>query len=387
MLRAGMVADLQAREQLSPEVAKALAKVPRHLFVPGVPLEAAYAANDAVVIKRDADGSAMSSLSAAHIQAVMLEQAGIEPGMRVMEVGSGGYNAALIQELVGATGRVTTVDIDPEITRRARECLDGAGYGAVDVVLADAEGGAADSTPYDRIIVTTAVWDLPPAWVEQLAPDGRIVVPLRMRGLTRSVAFDRDNTELASRSYRLCGFVPVQGDGAHEQQVISLGEGVGLRVDDDAPDLDLAALREAASRPGTETWPGIIYDLPDELELFLMTATRHAVMLHATKARVDSGDFAASAGRGVPALIRGGSFAYRARRRTGDGRLESGVIAHGPDAAAVAEEYAALLRRWADSYRYRGAASIRYVLPAADAPQLADGLIAKRHGSVVVCWP
>jgi protein-L-isoaspartate(D-aspartate) O-methyltransferase len=209
-----------------------------------------------------------------------------------------------------------------------------------------------------------------------------------MRCLTRSVAFDREGTGLVSRSYRLCGFVPAQGDGAHEQQVLSLGDGTGLRVDDDAPDLDLEALRDAASQPGTQTWPGIAYDLPDELELFLMTATRHTVMLHATRARVERGDFAASAGRGVPALIRGGSFAYRARRRLGggEGRLESGVVAHGPDAASLTEEYTALLRRWAEDYRYRGAASIRYVPASAGAPQRGEGLIAKRHGSVVVDW-
>jgi protein-L-isoaspartate(D-aspartate) O-methyltransferase len=120
------------------------------------------------------------------------------------------------------------VDIDPEIISRARECLDAAGYGSVDVVAAYAEGGATGAAPYDRIIVTTAVWDIPPSWLDQLAPGGRIVVSLRMRGLTRSVAFDREDAGLVSRSYRLCGFVPVQGGGAHEQQVLSLGDRAGL---------------------------------------------------------------------------------------------------------------------------------------------------------------
>jgi protein-L-isoaspartate(D-aspartate) O-methyltransferase len=112
-------------------------------------------------------------------------------------------------------------------------------------------------------------------------------------------------------------------------------------------------------------------------------------MLHAAKARIDRGDFAASAGRGVPALVRGGSFAYRARRRSGGdgGHMESGVIAHGPDARSLTEEYAALLRRWARDYRYRGAASIRYVPSHAGVPPRSEGLIVKRHGSVVVEWP
>jgi len=81
----------------------------------------------------------------------------------------------------------------------------------VNVVLADAENGVSDHVPYDRIIVTVGAWDIPPAWVEQLAPGGRIVVPLRMRGLTRSLALDRDGDHLVSRSAMICGFVKIQG--------------------------------------------------------------------------------------------------------------------------------------------------------------------------------
>jgi len=102
----------------------------------------------------------LSVMSALHLQAVMLEQAGIEPGMRVLEVGSGGYNAALVQEITGGSGQVTTVDIDPDITDRAGACLAVAGYGGVNVVLADAEGGVPDWAPYDRIIVTAGAWDM-----------------------------------------------------------------------------------------------------------------------------------------------------------------------------------------------------------------------------------
>jgi protein-L-isoaspartate(D-aspartate) O-methyltransferase len=147
-LRAAMADELCDTDAITSEpVAAAVATVPRHLFAPGEPLEAAYAANHALVIKRDLGGAAISSLSAAHIQAVMLEQAEIEPGMRVLEVGSGGYHAALIQELVGDGGMVTSVDIDPEIVVRARTCLEAAGYDRVEVVVADAESGAPDGAP------------------------------------------------------------------------------------------------------------------------------------------------------------------------------------------------------------------------------------------------
>src|SRR5882762_7605506 len=111
----------------TPEVAAAVRAVPRHLFTPGLPLERAYA-NQVVFVKRDEHGVPTSSVSAPDIQAIMLEQAGIRPGMRLLEIGSGGYNAALMAELAGPAGEVTTVDIDPAVTHRAHRCLDEAGY-------------------------------------------------------------------------------------------------------------------------------------------------------------------------------------------------------------------------------------------------------------------
>lgn len=392
-LRAAMVDELRDMGAVTSEpVAAAIAAVPRHLFVPGEPLDTAYAANSALVVKRDQDGMAISSLSAAHIQAVMLEQARIEPGMRVLEIGSGGYNAALLQRLVGDDGKVTSVDIDPEIVARARACLETAGYGHVDVVLADAENGVPENAPYDRIVVTAGAWDLPPAWLEQLAERGRIVVPLRMRGLTRSIAFDRapvdDGGGFLSRGYRLCGFVPVQGAGAYRERLVPIDDEVTLRVDEDGPPFDIAALREALHAPRLERWSGAAFDLPDELELFLMTSAPRAALLRAGARPVEQGLLAPSASREVPALIRDGSFAYRTKRPNEEtGGFESGVLAHGPQAEAVAAHYVELLRTWARDHRRRGAARIRYLPNAAGRPEASPGLVRKRHGTVAVSWP
>ncbi|MEV6987272.1 methyltransferase, FxLD system [Sphaerisporangium sp. NPDC051017] len=387
-LRAAMVGALRDMDAITSErVAAAIAAVPRHLFAVGEPLEAAYAANNALVIKRGLNGAAISSLSATHIQAVMLEQAEIEPGMRVLEIGSGGYNAALIQELVGDGGKVTSVDIDPEIVARARTCLDAAGYDRVKVVLADAENGVPEGAPYDRIIVTAGAWDIPPAWVDQLSARGRIVVPLRMRGLTRSVAFDRDSLGLASHSYRLSGFVPMQGSGSHSERIVTLDEGVALRVDDESQQFDVEALREALRSPRLERWSGAAFDLPDELELFLVTSAPRVALLHASEELVERGYFAPSAAKGVPALIRGGSFAYRTKRPNEEtGGFESGVFAHGPEAEAVAAQYVDLLRRWASDHCRRGAARLGYIPKAAGATEPSQGLVTKRHGVVTISW-
>ena len=136
--------------------------VPRHLFTPGEPLHRAYA-NDIVVTRTDSAGMPTSSVSAPGMQAVMLEQAQVRPGMRVLEIGSGGYNAALLAELAGPAGQVVTADIDPQVTARARDCLARAGYPQVTVMLADREYGVPGHAPYDRIIVTAGAWDIPRA--------------------------------------------------------------------------------------------------------------------------------------------------------------------------------------------------------------------------------
>ena len=118
-LRAELVEDLVADETIKTEaVRNAFRAVPRHLFVPEASLADAYA-RFAVTTRTDERGQATSSVSDPHIQAVMLELAGIEPGMSVLEIGSGGYNAALIQELVSATGSVLSVDIDAVVVDRA----------------------------------------------------------------------------------------------------------------------------------------------------------------------------------------------------------------------------------------------------------------------------
>src|SRR5689334_18059122 len=146
-LRERMVAQLRAGKALHDEaVARALLRVPRHLFLPRVPLAQAYA--DAAVPTHWEDGVPVSSASQPAIVALMLEQLQVAPGMRVLEIGAGtGYNAALLAELVGPTGHVTTIDIDPQIAAEAHEHLAAAGYSDVRVLAGDGSEGSADGAP------------------------------------------------------------------------------------------------------------------------------------------------------------------------------------------------------------------------------------------------
>lgn len=387
VLRADMVRALRDEDGITTgPVAAAFATVPRHLFAPDAPLEVVYSLHRTVPVKKDEHGMDISVMSAAHLQAVMLEQAEVEPGMNVLEIGSGGVNAAYLQELVGSEGKVTTVDIDGDVIDRARRCLDDTGYGRVRTVLDDGEHGVADGAPFDRIIVTAAAWDIPPSWIGGLAEKGRLVVPLTVCGTTRSIAFDRDGAGLVSRSYGLAHFVPMQGEGAAEERKVMLREGVALQTDDVRVPLEPQALDAALDMPRLERWSGAAYDLPDELDLFLTLNLPSPARLHAAQGVVDSGAVEASALKGVPALVSRDSFAYRTRRENAaTGGFESGVVAHGPQAEALADQYADRLRRWARNHRRRGAATFRY-LPGAAPEPLPEGAVLRRHGIVTAIW-
>src|SRR3989442_13842516 len=148
-------------------VEAAFRAVPRHLFLPRVPLEEVY--RDQAIPTKTINGEAVSSSSQPEIMATMLEQLGLAPGHRVLEVGAGtGYNAALMAHLVGAGGEVTTIDLDEDTVDGARAHLASAGFDRVRVVLGDGALGYPDAAPFDRIILTVGAWDLAPAWRAQL---------------------------------------------------------------------------------------------------------------------------------------------------------------------------------------------------------------------------
>ncbi|GLZ42842.1 methyltransferase, FxLD system [Actinokineospora sp. NBRC 105648] len=393
-LRAVMVEQLRTEAELRTDsVIRAFATVPREVFAPEAPLEQVYDRDDVVITKRDENGLALSSVSAPRIQAAMLEQAGIRPGMRVLEIGSGGYNAALIAELVGPDGEVTTVDIDEFVVDRAERCLAEAGYGRVRVLLADAEGGVPEHAPFDRIIVTAGAWDIPPAWTEQLAEDGVLVVPLRLRGLTRSVAFVRERGRLVSRGYELCGFVPIQGSGANAERLVLLhGEDVALRVDGDQA-VDAEALRAALVSPRVVRPCGVEvggFEPFDELDLYLATELDGFGLLVAKRAAIEAGLAERSARMGAKTAIEGASFAYRASRAvTEDGTsFEFVVYGHGPDSDHVADRYVELVREWDRAHRHGPGARIEVFAAGTPDAEIGQGrLIEKKHTRVLISWP
>ncbi|MFL6127152.1 methyltransferase, FxLD system [Actinophytocola sp.] len=264
----------QVRKQgaaTDPLVVDALRTVPRHLFLPDLPPEQAYE-DEAIVTKRDEDGRPISSSSQPTIMAIMLDQLAARHGQRVLEIGAGtGFNAALLAHIVGEQGRVTSVDLDEDTVERARENLDAAGCPDVVLVTGDGALGHPDNAPYDRIIATVGVWDLAPAWRDQLAPRGRLVVPLDLHGVQRTIAFELDGDHWTSRSARPCGFMRMRGSAAGPERNYRISERVTLNLPHDR-DVDPAALAEVLAEVPTIVGTGVspsIAELFDGLSLWL----------------------------------------------------------------------------------------------------------------------
>ncbi|MFE4974379.1 methyltransferase, FxLD system [Kitasatospora sp. NPDC056651] len=369
-------------------VADAFRAVPRHLFAPEAPVAEVYS-NQPIVTKRDERGLAISTVSAPRIQAFMLEQADIQPGMRVLEIGSGGVNAAYIAELVGEGGEVTTMDIDPFVVDRAMRFLPEAGYEHVNVVLADGEFGVPEHAPYDRIVVTVGAWDIPPAWWEQLSPGGRIVVPIRVRSLNRSVAFQLEGEHLVSRSIERAGFVAMQGAGAFGEEVVYLhGDTVALRVDD-GQQADGVLLAAALKQPRVELWSGVTVgdqEPFDDLDMFLATSMPGFCLLTAHESAVAAGIVQARPW-GSSAVVDGGAFAYVVLRQLGPDSHEFGVYGHGSGAEALAARVVEQINTWQSSHRGGPAPVILAHPMGTPADQLAGGLVIdKKHTRFTVSW-
>lgn len=183
----------------------------------------------------------------------MLDALRVEPGQRVLKLGTGtGFNAALLAELVGESGRVVTVEIDNVLAREARQRLSSAGYdhGRVRVVVGDAGYGAVDDGPYDRIIATMSVHvgRVPYAWVEQTKPGGIIVTPIR--------------ADLASGP--LVAFT-VHGDGTATGRTLPMGVGFmesRSQRTPDASDDDIDWERDGTTERITTIKPWPLLDVP-----------------------------------------------------------------------------------------------------------------------------
>jgi protein-L-isoaspartate(D-aspartate) O-methyltransferase len=161
--------DLKGRDIKDPKILEIMGRVPRHLFVEPSLKSRAYADHPLPI----GEGQ---TISQPYIVALMTQILKIQPGERVLEIGTGsGYQAAVLAEL---TDQVFTVEIIESLTRQAARRLKELGYGNVRLKYGDGYFGWDEEAPFDAIIVTCAANHIPPPLIKQLKEGGRLIIPL-----------------------------------------------------------------------------------------------------------------------------------------------------------------------------------------------------------------
>ncbi|CAL9655230.1 methyltransferase, FxLD system [Streptomyces sp. enrichment culture] len=353
-LRNRLVDAILAERRVPATVERAMRTVPRDAFLPGLDLENAY--TDQAVTIKDNPGKPLplSCASVPSVVAMMLEQLGTHTADDVLEIGAGtGYNAALLAELV-AHGSVTTVDIDPDVALHARTRLNATGYEHVTVIERDGLLGAPENAPYDRIIATVGVWDIPATWWDQLKDGGRLVLPLRWRGQTRSVALTRHGNALVSDGMELCGFVPIIGQHGEKTSPLNADDTIRVHYDEDQDvDPDGLALTLQTGKPalevpsaqrvgGEEPFDGVWLratagdDRVCRLEVTPQALEQELLRRPAIPVR-------------SPVLVEGDSLAYLTITREGteaEHPFRLGAAAYGPQAEKLARDLVAHINAW-----------------------------------------
>jgi protein-L-isoaspartate(D-aspartate) O-methyltransferase len=155
-----------------PRVLAAFARVPRSFFVPDE-------ARDEAEADRPLEIGCGQTISQPYVVAAMAEALDLTGRERVLEVGTGsGYAAAILAEMMPVSAEIRSVEIIPQLAERARRVLAELGYPNVQIRVGDGALGWPEAAPFDAILVSAAPPEVPPALLDQLAPGGRLVLPV-----------------------------------------------------------------------------------------------------------------------------------------------------------------------------------------------------------------
>ena len=382
-----------------PALERAFRRVPRHVFLPESSVEVAY--RDEAVATKWRDGMTISSASQPSMVAIMLEQLAPEPGHRVLEIGAGsGYNAALLAELVGPSGAVVSVDIDDDLVNGASGHLAQAGVNGVTVATGDGALGYPDDAPYDRIILTVGSWDIQPAWWHQLAPGGRLLLPLSVAGSQLSVAFDLIASSppyLTVGSVRGCAFVRLRGVGAVSETISPLPRGDAVVKAVNPGLVDINALHAQLGQSMVERLSSVQLapvDLWDGFGLWLAAHEPTMCRLLIPEPSVTPWLSMLPPGMGGGTVLLAGQHGLAMLAPIGEVEPDGGrgfpvaVRGYGPDGPKLADQLDRQLDRWAAAGRPDATAlRLRAYRVGEGPPADAAVELVKRHSRLLLDWP
>lgn len=187
-----------------PQVLRAMGKVERHLFVPPEIRGDAYGDHPLPIGKGQ-------TISQPYMVAAMTEQLNlIRPGKKVLEIGTGsGYQTAVLAELAD---EVVSMEIHQNLADNAAKILKEIGYDNIHIIVGDGSLGYPPKAPYDAIIVTAGAPHTPKALTEQLAENGRLVIPVGALGYQMLTLIKKVDHQLETSELFLCSFVPLTGE-------------------------------------------------------------------------------------------------------------------------------------------------------------------------------
>jgi len=203
-LRRAMVdQQIIARGVSDPRVIDAMLAVPRHRFVPEEGQGSAYADGPQPI-------GAGQTISQPYIVALMIEALAVRPDDRILEIGAGsGYAAAVMSRIAS---EVHAIERIAPLAERARRTIDELEYTNLTIIAADGTEGLAHAAPFDAILVSAATAAVPPALFAQLAPRGRLVIPLGSRLYQQLTRYRREaNGEVREDHLGGVVFVPLIG--------------------------------------------------------------------------------------------------------------------------------------------------------------------------------
>jgi protein-L-isoaspartate(D-aspartate) O-methyltransferase len=200
--------QLRGRGIRDERVLAAMSRVPRHEFVAPEFADKAYGDYPVPVPVRQ-------TVSQPYIVAAMIESLRLRGHENLLEIGTGtGYQAAVLAELARV---VYTIERHGTLARLARENLERLGHRNIQVVHGDGTLGLPQHAPFDAIMVAAAAPQVPPALVEQLAPDGRMIVPVGTRESQALQLIQKRGNDVLSTTLEGCRFVPLLGEEGFEE--------------------------------------------------------------------------------------------------------------------------------------------------------------------------